>query len=178
MSCIFDALQRSESERSGVECSAATELLRTAEKGDFMESESLPGCPCHACGRFVACNSLFCPNCGLFQGSVATEDSHNGESDSEPDPALRKRTGSWIYAFLRRKWIQIALAAGLTLSIVLFLTLSWERSVGPPTTTSLPDETVSPRRGAPPGPHEYRCERIAGNEGSYRHRGSGRGGSG
>jgi hypothetical protein len=115
MSRIFDALQRSESERSGVECSAAPELLRTAEKGDFMESESLPGGPCHACGRFVPCNSLFCPNCDLFQGSVATEDSHNGESDSEPDPALSKRTGSWIYAFLRWKWIQIALAAGLTL---------------------------------------------------------------
>ncbi len=101
MSYIFDALQKSEAERSGVKCSEATELLRTAEKGEFMESES-PGCPCHACGMFVSCNTVFCPDCGLFQGSVATEDSRNGESGSESEPVLRERTGSWIYAFLRR----------------------------------------------------------------------------
>src|SRR5437870_13051802 len=115
MSHIFDALQRSESERSGVEYSAmtsvVTELLQAAEllqptqsvEGE-KQSESLPS-PCRSCGSSVPVDRLFCPKCDAFQGPVATGECDDDESRSEPEHlAFHEPPVSWI----RTLWPQKA----------------------------------------------------------------------
>ncbi len=164
MSCIFDALQRSESERSGVEYPAVTaeptELLRAAERLQAAEapqsthgveakqSESLPR-PCRSCGSPVPADKLFCPKCDSFQGSIATEECHDEESHAEPEHLVfPEPSASWIHALWAQKapmprWMVIALQVGLMLSVVLALTVHEERSVNPRGAIGLPDGTVA-----------------------------------
>ena len=76
MSRIFDALQKSESERSGLPSSnvstTAHELLQGAER---IEPTALPpSSPCPECASPVPDDILFCPKCDSFQGATAAGD--------------------------------------------------------------------------------------------------------
>ncbi len=135
MSRIFDALQRAESERSGIVfppvTSVATELIEAAELlqstqrvESEKQSESLPS-PCRSCGSQVPVDKLFCPKCDSFQGSVATGECHDDESHAEPEHlAFPEPSVSWIRALWAQKarmprWMAIALPVGLMLLVVL-----------------------------------------------------------
>ncbi len=124
------------------------QITRSLETTDT-RSKALACCHCRMCGASVPSTSLFCPKCDTFHGPVATELCHNEKSHFEPEnlapllpPAFRihvlqpqRRTQMYI-------GIAMALAAGLTLSVVHARTVNTERHVSQATAISLLDGAV------------------------------------
>jgi len=161
MSRLFEALRRSESERSGIEYPAVThepteplqavELLQAAEAPHSVESKESesPPRPCRSCGSPLPADKLFCPKCDSFQGAVAVSECDDDEPQPDagplafPDPQASRIRALWLQRWAKMpRWMAIALPAGLTVLTVLALTVHREVSVQPFAAAVLPDVSV------------------------------------
>jgi hypothetical protein len=124
MSRLFDALQRSPAERSGITTlnlsSSAVESSETSEFDQHPETTPRTSLTCSSCKSPTPQNSLFCPRCNAFLGSVATERGSN--NDSEPQTSIRSSEprSTWVHVLwvcLRRF---VALEPILILVILLY----------------------------------------------------------
>lgn len=91
MSRLFDALQRPETERSGITSlnlsSLSVASTGAAETEQCLDTITHKALTCPSCKFTTPDNSLFCPNCNAFLGSVETK-SESG-IDSEPQRSIQ-----------------------------------------------------------------------------------------
>jgi hypothetical protein len=57
---------------------------------------------CCECGLSMAANSIFCPNCGSFQGSIITEDPARSATElPQPTASFVRRIAVWLRVLRR-----------------------------------------------------------------------------
>ena len=123
MSRIFDALQGDEGEHPGIDDlalpSISAELVKNSEPDHPSETQPRTIRSCSSCKTSVPENSLFCPKCEAFLGSVVTEQQCNDDFEQQkrlPDPEPRS---SWLRAF----WLRIRHFLAFGAVVVLVVTI-------------------------------------------------------
>jgi len=116
---------------------------------EHIQCQSLPPRHCRTCGAPVPSTSLFCAICGSFQGSIAKQQSDDGESRAQSENlALPVAAILKAHASLPRKLahmsivIAMAFLAGLTILVIHARIVKRERYLHRPGAVALPDESV------------------------------------
>jgi len=124
MSRLFDALQRSETERSGITTLnlSSVSVASSGAAGTEQSLETIPhkSSTCSSCKFTTPENSLFCPKCHAFLGNV--EMGHESSIDSEPQRSIRgsESRSTWIHLLWSRARRLMTLGFILVLTILLY----------------------------------------------------------
>lgn len=122
MSRIFDALRGSEAEHFGINAlglpSISAEPLENSETDHRSETQPRTTSSCSSCNSSILENSLFCPKCEAFLGSVVTERQCNYDFEQQKRLPIPERPSSWTHAFWLRIRRLIALGSAVVLVII------------------------------------------------------------
>src|SRR5260370_36423758 len=122
MSRIFDALRGSAAEHSAIKALGLPPISAEPQENSETDHRSEPRprttSSCFSCESPILENSLFCPKCEAFLGSVVTERQCNDDCEQQEGLPSPERPSGWTCAFWLRIRRLIALGSALVLVLI------------------------------------------------------------